>query len=82
MILRHPWPSRIEERAAERWPVSVTGDDVASCLLESANETEGGLGDFPPAGIDRERVPAARELGKLSHGAVPSLMLVRRPGHR
>src|SRR5262245_6191737 len=54
--------------------------------LEPLDELERLLGDLPPAGVDRQRVPAALHLHDLGHALVALLLLVGRvrdrPGDR
>src|SRR5262249_60738231 len=45
---------------------------------EPLDEFEHLLGDFTPAGVDRQRVPAVRHLDDLSHARVALLLLLGR----
>jgi hypothetical protein len=56
-------------------PISAR-NSRGSC--EPLDELESLHGDFPPAGVDRQRVPAARHLGDLGHARVALLPFVGR----
>src|SRR6267142_2692278 len=62
--------------APPRSPAGLTRD--RSC--ESLDELERLVRDLPPAGVDRQRVPAARHLDDLGHALVALLLFVRRVG--
>src|SRR5262249_22252861 len=47
-------------------------------LCESLDEIERLLGDLPPAGVDRQRVPATRHLDDLGHALIALLLFVSR----
>jgi hypothetical protein len=44
-------------------------------LDEALYELERGVGDFPPAAVDRKRMSAVRDLLDLGHAPVPLLPL-------
>src|SRR5688572_19276979 len=71
-------PMTISVWAIASAPAGLTRD--RSC--ESLDELERPRGDFPPAGVDRQRVPAARHLDDLGHALVALLLLVSRVGDR
>src|SRR5438128_3747823 len=50
-----PWKAREMKVMAAFW------------LREAIDKTKGGVGDFPPATVDHERVTAVRDLDDLSH---------------
>src|SRR5215470_16191009 len=62
----------------------LTDTTARSC--EALDELERLLGDLPPAGVDRQRVAAARHLDDLGHALVALLLFVGRvrdrPGNR
>src|SRR6476619_5719598 len=68
--------------------VSVTSSLALDtmCSREPLDELECLPGDLPPAGVDRQRVPAVRHLDDLGHARVARLLLVGRvrdrPGDR
>src|SRR5439155_13942312 len=79
--------SRRAKTADEASPSALQGSTPTSALSggallgrsgfdETLDEREGGLGDFAPAVIDRERVPTTRNLDDLRHTFVPPLPFV------
>src|SRR5262245_24847425 len=62
--------------ASTRWTLILH----RSC--EPLDELERRLGDLPPPGVDRQRVPAARHLDHLGHALVALLLLVCRVRYR
>ena len=49
---------------------------------EALHEPQRGVGNLPPAGVNRQRVPAARHLDDLGHALIALLLLVGRVGDR
>src|SRR4051794_18712418 len=56
-----------------------------SSLGKTLDERETDLGDFPPPAVDRQGMPATRDLPDLRHAFVALLLVERgirdRPGH-
>ncbi len=60
---------------------AAAGQDIAA-LGEPLNESEGAVGNLTPPFVDREGVPAVRELNEFGDGLVSALLLVLRLGDR
>src|SRR5262249_47083817 len=74
-----PSPASIVTSPAPMSPLPPTTTIFIRHLSrEPLDEFEHLLGDFTPAGVDRQRVPAVRHLDDLSHALVPLLLLVGR----
>src|SRR5437868_3865957 len=81
--VRSQWSNRTADELLRRvapgrlapWAREVVSD-------ESLDERHSGVGDLPPAAIDRKRVTTIRDLDDFGDGSIALLLLERRVGDR